>query len=696
MKTRNILLAGLLAASTLALADDYIVVHLLGGGTDKLPVDTRTDRISVQDSVLRIAGREYLMADVDSLSFLYEEPAIAEVEDTVVYVSWNGNEAPTVRFASAAISANVDGGNVTLTNTKTDREYTYVLEGQSDNGSFTLVSDYKSTIRLQGLQLQSGLEEALNIKCGKRVSLIVEENTRNTLADAPMDNGQKGAIYCKGHLELSGKGELNLTGNIKHGLSTKEYCQIKKGFGTLNITQAANDGIHAGQYFKMNGGTLNIKGIGGDGIQAEATLAEDYDEELPDGTILVKDGSISISNSGQDVSAMQSDANLQIDGGKITISMSGAVSKALNADADIVINGGDINIENAGTGLTVNIENETSKGLNADQNVSIIGGNVSIRMTGVGGKGVKADQNLTVGNADTGEGPTLTVCTTGASFGSSTSTGGNTGGGGRPGGGGWGPGGGGGAGESSGGSSAKAMKCGGCYYQYGGDIYIETTASGAEGIESKSATTTAMNFNGGNLYMKVYDDCINSAGAINFNGANVICFSTGNDAIDSNYGRTNSIVQTAGVVISFSAKGGAEMGIDADAMNRVTVKGGTLITGGGSQGGSSSSSMGTGSTHYKLWSGTVSYTAGRYYSIVCGENIITWQMPVSLTSSYNALASEAFTASKTHYIYYNTTKPTSCQAEHSFRNSVTAQPQPMMWIRSNVTTGTQAATFSPN
>ncbi len=96
------------------------------------------------------------------------------------------------------------------------------------------------------------------------------------------------------------------------------------------------------------------------------------------------------------------------------------------------------------------------------------------------------------------------------------------------------------------------------------------------------------------------------------------------------------------------------------------------------------------------WSGTISYTSGRYYSIVCGDNIITWLMPVSLSSSYNALASDAFTSSKTHYIYSHTAAPTSAQSEHAFRNSATAQPSPMLWIRSNVTTGTQAATFSPN
>lgn len=687
MKTRNLLMCLVLAVSSLAFAEDYIIVHLLNGSTEKVSVNTKTDNISVQDDVLKIAQKAYNMADVENISFLYEEPT---QDANIVYVTWNGAETPVVKSASSAITTVIDGGNVVVTNSNTDTEYTYVLQGSCSNGSFTLVSDYKSTIRLAGLQLQSTLEEAVNIKCGKRVNLVVEEGTENTLADAITDNGQKGALYCKGHLELSGSGTLTLTGNVKHALASKEYCFIKKSFGTLQVKKAVSDGIHAGQYFKMNGGKLAISGIGGDGIQAEATLEEAYDEELPDGSMLINGGKIDINCTGSDVSALQSDANLQMDGGEITITMSGAVSKALNSDADVIINNGNLSITNSGTGLTVGTDTETSKGLNANNDVKIIGGTVNIRMTGAGGKGVKADNNLIVGDINTGEGPTLSVCTSGATYGGTTS-GGTTGGGGRPGGNR--PGGGG--QQSSDGSSAKAMKCMGMYYQYGGDIYIETTSSGAEGIESKSATTTAMNFNGGNIFMKVYDDCINSAGSINFNGANVICYSTGNDAIDSNFGKANSIRQTAGVVISFTSKGGAEMGVDADAMSRVTVTGGTLITGGGSQGGMTTT-LGTGSTHYKVWSSNISYSAGRYYSIVCGSNIITWLMPVSINSSFNVMASDAFTSSKTHYIYNGTTAPTSSQVTHSFRNTATGETKPMIWIKSNITSGTQTATFSPN
>lgn len=634
MKLRNIILTTVLAAGMLALADDFVVLHFKSGNEEKIQV-SEEDQINLEDSVLTLCGTTYAYDSIDHVSFLYEEPQIVEDEtgsDTISVV-WNGTDVPIVTCSAEGVSADIAGGNVTLTNTNTETEYTYILSGQSNDGSFTLVSDYKSTVVLNGLTLQSTQEEALHLKCGKRVALVVNEGTTNSLADAKADNGQKGAIYCKGHLELSGAGILYLVGNVKHALSSKEYMLIKKTFGTLNITSAEKDGIHAGQYFQMNGGNVTIKGVKGDGVQAEVT--DDNTDEY-NGQFIIK-------------------------GGVLDVTCAADTVKALKCDSLMTLKGGDI----------------------------------SLRCTGAGSKGIKTDTDIIVGDKDSGEGPKLTVVTTGSRLGgTSGGTTGPGGGGNRPGGGGgWGGGWPGGGGESSGGSSAKAIKCDGTYTQYGGDIYIETAADGAEGIESKTKSNNSMNFAGGNIFLKTYDDCINSAGSIRFTGAHVICYSTGNDAIDSNYGQTGSIYVTDGVVISFSQRGGAEMGIDADAMNRVTVSGGYLITGGGSQGGMSST-LGSGSTHYKVWSSSLSYKANTYYSIVVGgKNILTWLQPAAVSSSFNAYAGSGFTSAVT--IYSGSSAPTD-GTPYEFHTSATQTSTPMLWVPGNITSGTTFTTFTAN
>ena len=898
MKLRNIFLTILVVAFGLfAFADNIIVITFTDGTTAEEVVDPATETLTFSeglDSIIFSNGESYAFDKIDHISFKYTEPEVSPSDnDSIVYITWNGSDAPTIRSSASDVAFDVEGGDVVATNAGTGTEYIYVLDGESSAGSFTLVSSYKSTIRLNGLNLQSTLEEALNIKCGKRVALELADGTTNTLADATTDNGQKGAIYCKGHLEVSGAGTLNLTGNIKHGISTKEYLLVKRTAGTINITSAANDGIHAGQYFKMNGGTLTIKGVKGDGIQAEVT--DDTTDEL-NGQLIINGGSINITTTSDDAAAIKSDSlltitdgtitlncsgngskgiksktdvdisganinitqtgglyeetdetddssstdetksykvyvsipgstggggmwggggggrsawstvylyksdgtlvstltnsvsitsgyttttfyyydfgaattdtyyfmsdnytsrgggsttytirsasftgpssgsdvyysitnsyttsgttrtysinnvtstyaggsttttegdlssshgikgdqSVNISGGKITIKQSGTAGKSVSTDYDINITGGELDITNSAAGQTDGTTSYTAKGLTADRNVYIKAGTVSIGMSGSGGKGIKADNNIYIGDETSATGPTLTVSTTGSALGSST-----TGGGGNPwGGGGWGN-------ESSSGSSAKAIKCVGSYYQYGGDIYVSTTSNGAEGIESKNSGATSMNFTGGNLFMNVYDDCINSAGQINFSGANVICYSTGNDAIDSNYGRAGAVTITGGTVITFSQKGGAEMGLDCDAMSYVKITGGYVVAGGGSQGGSSTS-LASGSTHYKVWSSTVRYTAGQYYSVVVGgKNVFTFLMPCTVSSSLNVYASSAFTSSTTHTVYSGSTAPTSGTSS-SFRSSATAPSTPMIWIGSNITSGTSATTFSPS
>lgn len=250
-------------------------------------------------------------------------------DPNVITITWNGAETPEIVCSAPGVTANVDGGNVFVTNTNTDTEYTYILRGQSDNGSLTLTADYKSTIQLDGLSLKSSLEEALNIKCGKRIALVVADGTTNTLADATTDNGQKGALYCKGHLEVEGGGTLNLTGNVKHALSTKEYLQLKKKFtGQLNVLAAASDGIHAGQYFQMNAGNVVIKNVKGDGIQAEMTSNT---EDEQNGEIIVKGGTLDVTTTATDVAALKSDALMTIEGGTFKLTTSGAGDKALKS-----------------------------------------------------------------------------------------------------------------------------------------------------------------------------------------------------------------------------------------------------------------------------------------------------------------------------------------------------------------------------
>ena len=127
-----------------------------------------------------------------------------------------------------------------------------------------------------------------------------------------------------------------------------------------------------------------------------------------------------------------------------------------------------------------------------------------------------------------------------------------------------------------------------------GNITVKTSTAGAEGIEGKEGIV----FNGGNVDVQTTDDAINANATIEFNGANVIAKSLGNDAVDSNpkggffmpFGGNNNqqdntpaIIIRGGTVYAWSKVGSPEEGLDCD-FAPLVVEGGTIFSGGGGMG----------------------------------------------------------------------------------------------------------------
>ena len=127
-----------------------------------------------------------------------------------------------------------------------------------------------------------------------------------------------------------------------------------------------------------------------------------------------------------------------------------------------------------------------------------------------------------------------------------------------------------------------------------GNVTVRTSTAGAEGIEGKEGVV----FNGGNVDVMTPDDAINAGATIEFNGANVIARSTGNDAVDSNpkggffmpFGGNSSqedtdpaIIIRGGTVYAWSQVGSPEEGLDCD-FAPLVVEGGTIFSVGGGMG----------------------------------------------------------------------------------------------------------------
>lgn len=457
---------------------------------------------------------------------------------------------------------------------------------------------------------------SLKIYSDKKYQLTLKGLTL-TNPNGPAINSQTGK-----KMELKAqKGYVNtLTDGAKYADSAEDQkgCVfsegqiIVKGAGELNIIGNCKHGLCSDDYVIVENSTLNI------------TSAKD---------------------------AIHANDSIGIEGGVITLSPKG---DGIDCEGPVVID------QAEGCSLDIAIPSDTCKAIKSDVDVRILAGTISISASGKGAKGIKSNGTLTIGT-EGGNGPKLTITTTGAQLTTGSSTGGSTGGWG----GGWGgrPGGGGGPGGSSAGSgsSSKAIKAQGIATVYGGELNISTSTSGAEGLESK----TAIYIEGGNHYFKCYDDCINSKGNIYFNGGNTVCYGYGNDAVDSNAGRTGAITIGNGNVFAFTTKGSPEEGLDCDNNSYIQIKGsGIAISGGGAQGGgSSSSTISNAYQGYKFVTSSISYSTGRYYTLADaeGNNMVTYSFPVSCSSTLALFTAPGMKKGSTYTIKYSTAMPTDAK-----------------------------------
>lgn len=621
------------------------------------------------------------------------------VEDNSVSVNYNNTSAEVVISGNIAstVSAIVNGAHVTLDQGDVADEVTYELSGSTTNGSLTLNGSYKATVALRGLTLTNPNGAALDIQNGKRIDLSVKEGTMNTLTDG--NGSQKACIYCKGHLELKGKGTLNVNGNYAHAIKSGDYMTVKNL--TLNINKAVKDGISCNEYFLMQSGNVSITGVGDDGIQTDLdgstnTGETTNHEEEDSGNIYIDGGTIIVNTTAAGTKGLKADSTIVINDGTLTLNCSGNVDTSDSTDPsyvaafscgryvqngatitvtingtagrgvkayDIETNGGTLAITNSASPTTISNDVKSAKGLKG-LNIALNAGTIDINMSGNASKAIKAGDgtqstggmsgggripgwgggmsggsswsnitgSYTQGKAD-GSGPTLTVTQTGASYSS---------------------------------SSAKGIKAICAAVVYGGSTEVNTSQNGGEGLESK----TGIDIRGGQHYLKCYDDCINSAGKITFSGGTTVCYSTGNDAVDSNAGSTGAITIGDGTVLAYTTKGGAEEGLDCDNNSYIQITGkGYAISAGGSQGGgggrwggsNSGNTIANAKQGYALVTSSISYTANTYYTLAdaSGNNLVTYSLPASLNSSLSLFTAKGMVKGSTYTLKSSTTAPTN-------------------------------------
>ena len=598
----------------------------IGDVIDQFPASQTGEMTFTAGTQMTIMGKTY---DISEIGKMWTDNT--KVSDNEVNVVYSGDAASVFVAGNIAqfITATVSGAHVTITqsdaitndliNDGTFSEITYNLSGTSTDGSLTLSGSAKCTVALNGLELTNPNGAPINITNGKRIELSVKKSSTNTLKDGEASSA-KACLYCKGHLELKGKGVLNVYayGSAAHGIKSGDYTEMKNC--TVNILAATKDGISCNEYFLIESGELNISGVGDDGIQC------DLDGDTSTGEL--------------DDHEDEDTGNIYIEGGTINIAVTANAAKGINSEGDMMISGDEtvITITTSGGGLWDSSKKKTkaSACLGADGNITISSGTLTLTSTGAGGKGINADGNFTL------NGGTTTIKTSGNAVGASSN------------------------GtltvitssqqldryDSDYKSSPKGVKVDGTIVINDGIIKVATTGAGGEGIESKTSIT----FNGGQTIVSSSDDGINASyntttngsGDLTVNGGYIYVISSGNDAMDSN----GNMYVKGGFVYAVGT-GSPEKSLDANTEQgkKLYISGGTVIAIGDLEGGSSISG---GTCKY-----TTSWSKDSWYALYNGSTLAAaFKTPSSTgTNSGGGGGRPGWGSSSLKLIVYTTSTP---------------------------------------
>lgn len=388
---RQILFTGLLLCCALASqAQEQIRIWQSGNDTR---LTTTEMPFSDDGSTFTVGDLTFDTSTIDSITVVH-----------TVYVTFSGETATVDLGHAPDVVATTDGAHVSIVSTNTKSELEFVLQGESSQGSLTYTGSLKCKFYLNGLNLTSDRGAAIDIQCGKRVDLILVSGTDNYLTDAA-GGTQKAALYCKGHLEVEGSGSLTVKGNTKHAIASKEYMQLKKSTGSITVTGAVSDAMHVGQYFLMSGGSLNLTGQGGDGLQVEVvTLSDDVtpDPDKEDnGQMYIKGGTITIEAAADDVKGIKVPGNLTVSGGTFQLVASGNGSKGISVAGNMLVNEDDnttlMRIRATG-GMYEDPETEEESrcmGIKVTGNLTVNAGTIQVSNTGSGSRGIKIDGTYT-------------------------------------------------------------------------------------------------------------------------------------------------------------------------------------------------------------------------------------------------------------------------------------------------------------
>lgn len=144
----------------------------------------------------------------------------------------------------------------------------YTLSGTLDGGSIEVDTKGKVYLEFDGVHITSYSGPALRIKNAKRVTVVLAEESTNSLADTAGGDADGATLSSNDALYFTGPGTLVVTGNNSGGIASDESIVIGNGGLVVN---AVGDGLAAGDDITINGGNVTVT-ANGDGLDSNGTV----------------------------------------------------------------------------------------------------------------------------------------------------------------------------------------------------------------------------------------------------------------------------------------------------------------------------------------------------------------------------------------------------------------------------------------
>ena len=307
----------------------------------------------------------FLLSAFDSITFVLQEPPQPGDAVTITYY---GNTATVVNpYTGQGIEVTTNGADVTVNSTLSD--VSYLITGNTPNGSLTINSNSAYTLTLSDLNITSTTTSAINLASPVNVMLTVEGTC--VLADGAY-SAINGALYAAGNLIVEGDGILQVTGNAKHGILVDGDLTVNSG--EIDILDTDSDGIHGNGNLSWNGGRLLIASAGTDGLDIS-------------GDILIQSGDLEVSTNAESARSIKVSGIFNMADGHLTVNTTGADGKGLKCDSTLLLVGGVVE---------VNVSGQGANGISSDQHISVEGAEVTIVSSAYDGKCFKSDNTFSM------------------------------------------------------------------------------------------------------------------------------------------------------------------------------------------------------------------------------------------------------------------------------------------------------------